>query len=125
MNFRSSRLNFFNEFEEIFVEMIDGFPFGFGRSLPRGLPILKCGFRFIANDFVFSKRGLNDLAMSQIVSKSRRLLLELFGEFFHDCASTSAKWIVLTLLPWRDSRPWTCIKPLESFETIYSAPVSN
>src|SRR5262249_32188530 len=60
-----------------------------------------------------------------IVCESPCLSLELIGKRFHDCASTSAKWIVLTLLPWRDSRPCTCIRQLESFETIYSAPVSK
>jgi hypothetical protein len=37
------------------------------------------------------QRGLNNLAVAEIVREPPRLLLELFGESFHDCASTSAK----------------------------------
>src|ERR1035437_577998 len=37
---------------------------------------------------------------------------------------TSARLIVLVGLPWRDSKPWMCIRQLESLETMYSAPVS-
>jgi hypothetical protein len=42
---------------------------------------------------------LNDLAMPEIARQLPRLFFELCGERFHDWASTSAKWIVLTLLP--------------------------
>src|SRR5690242_3550064 len=118
MHPRPTRFNFFDEFEKIFIQMIDGFPFGLRCRLSRGLPILERSFGFIANDLIFSKRCLDDLAMAQIARQPRCLLLELFGETFHDCARTSAKWIVLTLLLCRESRPCTCMRQLESLETM-------
>ena len=83
MHLRPSRLNLFDEFEKIFIEMIDGFPFGLRGGLSRGLPILERSFGFVANDLIFSKRGLDNLAMAQIARQPPRLLLELFGERSH------------------------------------------
>ena len=61
MHFRAARFEFVGEFCEIFVEMIDRFPFGFGRRLARRLLILERAARFVAHDLVFAQRGLDDV----------------------------------------------------------------
>ena len=41
MNSCATRFQFVGEIDQIFVEMVDRFPFSFGGGLPSGLPVLK------------------------------------------------------------------------------------
>ena len=77
MNFRSARFDFCDKLLEIFVEMIDGFPFGFGGKLPCAFPVLKRRPAFVAGDLVIAQRRADDLAMTQIPRHHARLLQKL------------------------------------------------
>ena len=96
---------FVGEGGEILVEMVDGIPFGLGSGLAGGLPVLKSSFGFVARGFVFAEGSLDKLAMTEVVSELMGARFELLRESFHDCASTSAKWMVFNLLPWRSRSP--------------------
>src|ERR1043166_2769550 len=125
MYLRAARFEFLREGREVLVQMVEGFPLGFRGGLASRLPILERRSGFVARRLVLAQGRLNELPMAQVVRKLPRVRFELAGEGCHDCASTSARSIVFSFLPWRSSNPWSCIRQLESFETMYSAPVSS
>src|SRR4029077_13442309 len=124
MDFGPACFEVARELREVLVQMVDGLPLGFGGCLARRRPILEGGFGFLPHDFVFAERGLNEVAVPEIARELPRVRFEVVSGGLHERARTSARWMVLSLLPCRSSRPWRCIRQLESFETIYSAPVS-
>ena len=77
MNFRSARLDFYDELDNVFVEVVDGFPFRFGGELARGFPALKGCLPFVAGDLVIAQRRADDLAMAQIARHHARGGFEL------------------------------------------------
>ena len=91
MNFGAASLEFVREFDEVFVQVVDGFPFDVRGGLACGLPILEGGFGFITNDLVFAQGGLDEVAMAQITGNVTSVVFELAGESGHDRARTSAR----------------------------------
>ena len=93
MHFCAARLNFFDEFEKIFIEMIDGFPFGFGGACRAACQSWNAALVLSRTTSYLPKRGLDDLAMPQIVREiADACSLELLRRtLFMICASTSAR----------------------------------
>ena len=83
MHFRAARFEFADERLEIFVEMIEGFPFRLRRRLTRGLIILKSAARFIPNHLILAQRSLNNAPMPQVVCEDFRLLFKLLNRAAH------------------------------------------
>jgi hypothetical protein len=61
MHFRASGGEFVGELDQVFVEVIERFPFGFCRRLPRRRPILESGLGFVAYGFILPQRSLDEL----------------------------------------------------------------
>ena len=99
MDFGAARFEFGREFDEMLVEVIDGFPLRFGGGLPRGRPVLERRLAFVAGDFVIAQCRANELAMAQIARHALRLFLELCGKGAH------AKKVLTT-----DEHGWTRIR---------------
>ncbi len=99
MHFRSARFNFRGELFEIFVQMIDGFPFYFGGQLACALPVLKRHLALVARQLVMAQRRADDLAMAQIARHHPGLLHKLGGIRAHRWLSTSARWMVFIGFP--------------------------
>jgi hypothetical protein len=78
MHFGAASFEIAGELLEILVEVIDGLPFCFRRRLARRAVVGKCAARFVAHDFVFAQRGLDDIAMPQVVREH----FGLFGKLF-------------------------------------------
>src|SRR5437588_8523284 len=68
MNFGAALLELFAEFCQILVQVIDCFPFDFGRSLSSLLPVLKARFGFVTDLLILAQSRFDDLAMAQIAS---------------------------------------------------------
>src|ERR1051326_7129919 len=79
MDFCAARCQFVSEFDEVFVQVIDGFPFCFSSRLAGGLPALESGAVFVADDLVFPEGGLDDLAMTEVAGEPDRLGFEFGG----------------------------------------------
>jgi hypothetical protein len=47
------------ELDQVGVEVVDGFPFGFGGGLARALPVLEGALGFVSSRFVLAQGGLD------------------------------------------------------------------
>src|SRR5439155_7334604 len=90
MHLGSARFKLPDEFDQAFIEMVNGFPLGFCRSLARRFPVLESGPGLVASGFVFAESGLDQLPMPEILGNARALLVDFRDRDFHERASTSA-----------------------------------
>ena len=118
MDLGAARLHLVGEFGEIGVEVVDGVPLRLRGRLAGRLPIVEGGLLPVARGLVFAQRGLDQPAMAQVAGDDPGLGEEILDVRGHRCARISARWRVLIGLPWRLSRPCTCMRQLESFDTM-------
>ena len=118
MHLGSARGGVFLEFCEVFVQLVEAGPFGFGGGLSGFLPITEQGLPGIARGIIFRHRALDALTMCEVAGDAPGIGLELGGVALHDWTRISARWMVLIGRPSRSRSPCRCIRQLESLETI-------
>ena len=75
-----ARLQFGDKLFEIFIQMIDRLPFGFGSQLACALPVLVSGLAPVPGDFIIAQRRADDFAVPQITGHNPRLFEKLRGK---------------------------------------------
>ena len=77
MHLGAVRLQFGRERDEMLVQMVDRFPLGFRRRLPRRFPALEGRLAFVPHRFIAAQRRADDLPVTQVARLLRGLRLEL------------------------------------------------
>jgi hypothetical protein len=65
------------------IEVVDGFPLGFGGGLARGFPALERTFAPVAGGFIPTQRRADELTMSQVTCLRRGANFEIGNERAH------------------------------------------